>query len=305
MKPLALLLALAVVARGETRTEIYKTVGDTKLEMIIQLPDGWKTEDKRPAIVFFFGGGWVGGTPGQFENQARYLASRGMVAMCADYRVQSRQQVKPIACVADAKSAMRWARANAAKLGIDPHRLAAGGGSAGGHLAAVVATLPGLDDPADDQNVSCIPNALVLFNPALVLAPMEGADLKGFESRASAERFGCEPVQISPAAHVKAGLPPTIIFHGKADTTVPFASAELFGKLMTKAGNRCEVEGAEGQTHGFFNFGRSENKFAFSTLTAADKFLASLGWFQGEPQVDAYFAAHPPVAGLKANPRKK
>lgn len=308
MKPLLPLLLASVLplaARAETRTEIYKTIGEVKLEMTIQLPDDWKPTDKRPAIVFFFGGGWVGGTPTQFENQARYLASRGMVAMCADYRVQSRQKVKPVACVADAKSAMRWARANAGRLGIDPDRIAAGGGSAGGHLAAAVATLPGLDDPADDQSVSCRPNALVLFNPALVLAPMEGADLKGFEARATAERFGCEPAEISPAAHVKAGLPPTIIFHGKADTTVPYASAELFTTLMTKAGNRCELNGAEGQTHGFFNFGRGDNQFALSTLTAADQFLGSLGWLKGEPQVSAYFAAHPPVAAMKGAARKK
>jgi acetyl esterase/lipase len=296
---LALLLALVVVACGETRTEIYKTIGDVKLQMTIQLPDGWNPEDKRPAIVFFFGGGWTHGTAQQFENQSRYLASRGMVAMCADYRVQSRQQVKPAVCVADAKSAMRWARANAAKFGIDPDRLAAGGGSAGGHLAAAVATLPGLDDPADDKNVSCVPNALVLFNPALVLAPTEGADLKGFEAKVSAERFGCEPEEISPTSHVKAGLPPTIIFHGKADTTVPYTSAELFTARMTKAGNRCELDGADGQVHGFFNFGKNNNEYAFKTLKAADKFLASLGWLKGEQNVDAFFAANPPTSPKK------
>src|SRR4051812_27444980 len=73
----------AIAAFAETRTETYKTIGDVKLDMTIQLPDGWKAEDKRPAIVFFFGGGWSGGSPTQFENQARYLASRGMVAMAA------------------------------------------------------------------------------------------------------------------------------------------------------------------------------------------------------------------------------
>lgn len=283
----------------ETRTETYKTVGDTKLDLTIQLPDGWKASDKRPGIVVFFGGGWTGGTPKQFENQCRYLASRGMVAMAADYRVKSRQDVKPVACVADAKSAIRWVRANASKLGIDPQRLAAGGGSAGGHLAAAVATLPGLDDPSDGKSVSCLPNALVLFNPALVLAPIEGAELKGFESKATAERFGCEPSEISPIHHVKAGLPPTIIFHGQADTTVPYASAELFTAKMTKAGNRCELVGATGQGHGFFNFGRGDQRYAFETLTAADRFFVDLGWLNGEPTVASYFAANPPTSAKK------
>ena len=290
---LALLLALAVSARAETRTETYKTIGDVKLDLTIQLPEGWKVDDKRPAIVFFFGGGWNGGSKQQFENHCRYLASRGMVAMCADYRVKSRHGVKAAACVADAKSAMRWVRANAAKLGIDPQRIAAGGGSAGGHLAGAVATLPGLDDPADDQSVSCVPAALVLFNPALVLAPAEGADLGDFLSKASAERFGCEPVEISPLHHIKTGLPPTIIFHGQADTTVPYSSVALFTARMKAAGNRCELVGAEGQAHGYFNFGRAGNEFAFKTLTAADQFLSSLGWLKGEPTVATYFAANP------------
>jgi len=300
MKRFLLAFLLPVVAFAiETRIEIYKTIGDTKLDLTIQLPDGWKPDDKRPAIVFFFGGGWSSGTAKQFENQCRYLASRGMVAMAADYRVKSRQDVKPAACVADAKSAMRWVRANAGRLGIDPRRLAAGGGSAGGHLAAAVATLPGLDDPKDDLSVSCVPNALVLFNPALVLAPIEGAELKGFESKASAERFGCEPAEISPVHHVKAGVPPTMIFHGKADSTVPYASAELFTARMTKAGSRCELVGAESQGHGYFNFGRGDNRYALETLTDADGFLASLGWLESEPTVAAYFAANPPGTSKK------
>lgn len=290
------LLLTALTAFAETRTETYKTIGDVKLDMTVQLPDGWKPEDKRPAIVFFFGGGWSSGSPTQFENQARYLASRGMVAMAADYRVKSRQGVKAVSCVADAKSAIRWVRANAVRLGIDPHRVAAGGGSAGGHLAAAVAVLPGLDDPADDKSVSCVPDALVLFNPALVLAPIEGADMKGFLAQVSADRFGCEPEEISPAHHVKAGAPPTIILHGKADTTVPYSTTEVFRDRMVSAGNRCELVGAEGQVHGFFNFGRNENRYALETLQAADQFLASLGWVQGEAIVAAYFKDHPPTS---------
>ena len=133
------------------RAETYKEIGDVKLQLHIFEPAaGAKTN--RPAIVFFFGGGWTGGSPAQFEQHCRYLADRGMVAITADYRVGSRHQVKPTACVADAKSAMRWVRKNAARLGIDPQRVAAGGGSAGGHLAAAVATLPDFDEPGEDTN---------------------------------------------------------------------------------------------------------------------------------------------------------
>src|SRR5438128_1321783 len=100
LRPLCYLFALTAFAAAETRTETYKNIGDVKLDMAIQLPDGWKAGDQRPAIVFFFGGGWTGGAVTQFENHCRYLASRGMVAMAADYRVKSRQNVQPTVCVA-------------------------------------------------------------------------------------------------------------------------------------------------------------------------------------------------------------
>ena len=268
----------------------YKTVGETKLALYVFNPEGHKASDSRPAIVFFFGGGWTSGSPGQFEQHCRYLASRGMVAITADYRVASRHQAKAVQCVADAKSAIRYVRAHAKELGVDPKRIAAGGGSAGGHIAGCTGTVPGLDEQGEDTAVSSVPDAMVLFNPALALAPVDGNDFGGFGARLPAERLGVEPVAISPAHNVKAGAPPTIVFHGRADSTVPFATAEVFAAAMKKAGNRCEVAGFEGQQHGFFNFGKGDNSMFRATLAQADKFLASLGWLSGEPAVDAFFA---------------
>ncbi len=267
----------------------YKTVGETKLALNIFNPEGHKASDSRPAIVLFFGGGWTSGSPGQFEQQCRYFASRGMVAITADYRVASRHQAKAAQCVADAKSAVRYVRAHAKELGVDPKRIAAGGGSAGGHIAGCTGAVPGLEEPGEDKAVSSVPDAMVLFNPALALAPVEGNDFGGFGSRLPAEKLGAEPVAISPAHNVKAGTPPTIIFHGKADTTVPFATVEAFAEAMKKAGNRCEVMGFEGQQHGFFNFGRGDNAMFRETLKQADKFLASLGWLAGDATVDSFF----------------
>ena len=205
-----------------------------------------------------------------------------MVAMTADYRVNSRHGVKPVTCVADAKSCLRWIRSNAARLGIDPNRVVAAGGSAGGHLAAATATLPDFDEPGEDKAVSSVPDAVVLFNPALVLAPMDGLDLEGFGTRVGKDRLGTEPSKLSPAHHVKAGTPPTIIFHGKADTTVPYVTAEAFATAMKKAGNRCELVGYDEQTHGFFNFGRGDGRYYRETLAAADRFLVSLGYLNHE-----------------------
>jgi acetyl esterase len=255
-----------------TKSETYRKVDANELKVWI-FDSAHKADTPLPAIIFFFGGGWINGTPTQFEPQSRHLAARGMIAIVADYRVKKRHDAKPADCVSDAKACVRWVRANAARLGIDPTRIAVGGGSAGGHLATAVAILPGLDTAADDKSVSCVPDALVLFNPATVLAPFPGLNLRGFGSGLSEEKFGCQPVDISPIHHVKQGAPPTIIFHGKADTTVPYATVEKFAEVMQAAGNRCELIGYEDQPHGFFNKSKLRE-----TLEATDAFLVSLGY---------------------------
>ena len=86
-------------------------------------------------------------------------------------------------------------------------------------------------------------------------------------------------------ARRKAGVPPTIIFHGKGDTTVPFKSAEQFARVMQKAGNRCELVGYEDEPHGFFNYGRSENSYFEATLVSLERFLVSLGYLNGAATV--------------------
>jgi acetyl esterase len=259
--------------------ETYKTIGDTKLNLYVYYPAGHKPTDKRAAIVFFFGGGWTNGSPGQFEQHCKHLASRGMVAMTADYRVGSRHQVKAVSCVADAKSAIRFVRKESRRLGVDPNRIAAGGGSAGGHLAACAGVVRGFDESSEDASISSVPNALALFNPAVVLAPageLNDATLERLTSLK--ERMGVDPRELSPLHHVKKGAPPTIIFHGKADPTVPYATVELFTKAMTDAGNQCILVGYEGQTHGFFNYGRGGNESYDKTIKELDTFLIGLGY---------------------------
>lgn len=275
------------------RTEIYKTVGDVKLALYIFEPKSHKSSDELPAIVFFFGGGWTGGTPKQFELQCRYLASRGMVAITADYRVFSRQGTLAVKCVEDAKSAIRWVRANAKRLGVDPKRIAAGGGSAGGHIAACTAVIEDFDAPDEDRSVSSVPDALVLFNPALVLAQLEGQDVKAERLERIEQRLGTKPENLSPAHHVRKGAPPTLVLHGKADTTVPYPTAEAFAEAMKKAGNRCELIGYDGQGHGFFNYGRGGNANFIATTKAMDKFLASLGYLEGPPTVEKFLETAP------------
>lgn len=264
---------------------IYKSIDGVDLRLWIFNPPRWKATDSRPAIVFFFGGGWRSGTPAQFVHHCEYLAARGMVAMVADYRVSSRHGVTADACVADAKSAVRWIRSHAESLGVDPDRIAAGGGSAGGHLAAATALVPGFDDPQDDTTVSAKPNALVLFNPAVVLAPIkdqwEMSDNRQIELR---ERMGTEPVNLSPYHHIAEDVGPCVIFHGIEDTTVPFKTVDLFRKEMRKKRNRCELVGYHGERHGFFNWGKKDNALFIDTVYKMDQFLCSLGYLESPPE---------------------
>ena len=250
---------------------VFKEFDKDPLELHVFLPEGWKASDKRAAAVFFFGGGWVGGTPTQFFPQSRYLASRGMVAISAQYRTRGSHGTTPTECVADGKSAVRWVRQHAAELGVDPNRIAAGGGSAGGHVAATTGVIDGLDEQGEDMSVSSKPDALLLFNPVTDLS-------------SRFERGGERIKAISPLQQVDASDPPTIVFHGRADTTVPFETAETFCDAMQKAGNRCELVGYDGRPHGFFNYSRSRAAFT-STVWHMDRFLASLGYLEGEPMV--------------------
>jgi acetyl esterase/lipase len=262
----------------DTTVETYKEIDHVALNVWIFPPGGKITPGaRRPAIVFFFGGGWSNGSPAQFERQSRYLAERGMVAMVADYRVASRHHVKPAACVADAKSCIRWIRKNADRLGIDPNRLVAAGGSAGGHLAVATETLPGLDESGEDTSVSAVPNATILFNPVVVFGTFPGLEEPNYSKNFTPEKLGCASDAISPLHHVTGHLPPTLILHGRADSTVPYATVEAFTAEMKKKGNRCGLVGYDGQSHGFFN----NSKYA-ETLAEADKFLVSLGYLPPE-----------------------
>ena len=249
---------------------VFKSFDKDPLELNVFFPEGWKASDKRPAIVFFFGGGWRSGTPAQFFPQSRYLASRGMVAVSAQYRTLNSHGTSPIECVADGKSAVRWMRQHAAELGIDPDRIAAGGGSAGGHVAATTGMIDGLDERGEDASISSRPNALVLFNPATDISRIQ--------------RWGDRALEGSPLQHVDKGDPPTIVFHGKADSTVPYETAKAFCEAMSEAGNRCQLVGFEGRPHGFFNYTRSRVAYA-NTVWHMDRFLASIGFLEGEPTV--------------------
>lgn len=263
--------ALDVEGFTPDKEEVYKTIGDVQLKVSIFNPPDLKPTDKRPAIVFFFGGGWKSGSPSQFYPHCEYLASRGMVAMSADYRVFSRQHTSPRECVKDGKSAVRWIRQHAAELGIDPDRIAAGGGSAGGHVAAATGTTTAFNEEGEDLTISSVPNALVLFNPVIDTSPA------GYAHDRVKEYWK----EISPMHHISENTPPTIVFLGTKDDLIPVSTAEKYKQTMNEKGIRCDLELYEGQKHGFFNF-KSKDNYT-DTVKKMDRFLASLGWIKGDP----------------------
>jgi acetyl esterase len=256
------------------KSMIYKTAGSTELKVYIYRPAGSKENEKLPAIIFFFGGGFTGGKVTQFVPQCKYLVERGLVAMVADYRVESRHGVTPFECVADAKSAIRWLRIHADEIGIDRNRIVASGGSSGGHIAVCTALIKEIDEKNEDLSVSSVPDALVLFNPPLNLVE----SIKNPETlfKDKSDRVS----EISPFHHISAGAPPTIIFHGTKDSSVPFQQAVSFCDEMQKQGNRCELVPFEGRDHGFFNWYDGDNPDYFATMDYTVKFLISIGFLK-------------------------
>ncbi|MCP4786372.1 MAG: alpha/beta hydrolase, partial [Fuerstiella sp.] len=236
-------------------------------------PEEHKISDRRPVIVLFFGGGWVAGKPQQMAGHARYFARAGYVAISAKYRVRNKdgEHLTPYDCVEDGKSAVRYLREHATEWGIDPDKIIAGGGSAGGHVAACAGVIEGHEANDENAEISSVPNALVLFNPVI-----DTTD-KGYGS----DKFTPETqAELSPCHHVRKGLPPTYIVHGTDDKTVPFENVERFDHLMRKAGNVCKLLAFEGRGHGFFNvpgFKKGTKEDFNAIMNSAIAFLAEQG----------------------------
>lgn len=245
---------------------VYKKVDSIPLTMVVIYPDDFDISQSRPGIIFFYGGGWVRGSLTQFEQQARYLAGKGMVCFLADYRVESRHGTTPFESLKDARSAMRFVRANAKLFGVDPSMIAASGGSAGGHLAAALALIDDYHEETDEPSVSTRPDALVLFNPVLDNGP------GGY----GYDRIGDAYHSFSPFHNIKPGAPPAIILSGSDDNLILATTLQQFCSLMETAGNHCELHLFAGQGHGFFNYRFPE--YYQRTLQKTEQFLVELGF---------------------------
>lgn len=263
------------------RLVTYKTVGPVTLQISVFNPPGHAAAKPVAGIVFFHGGGFNIGAPSNFYAQARYLAGRGLVALSVEYRIRSRHQTTQREAIQDAMSALRWVRRHTAELGIDPQRLAVAGGSAGGFLAAAVTTLSGLDEPGEDTSVSTRPNALILYNAMIDRGPGSRAFAK------TKAALGDQWKTVSPLHNLYPDFPPTIHFLGTADKNITVESARKMKAEIERVGGRCDLHLYEGQEHGFFNYGRDDNRYFTLTLIETDRFLVSLGYLSGSPTLIA------------------
>jgi acetyl esterase/lipase len=249
----------------QTEKYLYKQVDTVALSVEVVYPEGFQAGQVYPSLFFFFGGGWIQGSPQQFMQQVRHFARQGVVSFLVDYRVASRHGTTPFHALQDAKSAMRFVRAHAAKFGVDSTRVVAVGGSAGGHLAAATAQVKGFEEPGEDASVPFHPNFLVLFNPVLD----NGPGGYGFE------RIGEHYKDFSPLHNLHAGAPPTLIMLGSNDNLVPVPMAQYYQSAMQRMGKTWELHIYKGQPHGFFNPQYPE--YYQKTLQHMEDFLRAVG----------------------------
>jgi acetyl esterase/lipase len=247
------------------RRIVYKKIADRELHLDVFEPKDLKPGDQRPCFVSIHGGGWTSGAPRSMYRFAQHCTELGMVAISVEYRLyKAKTDITVFECVKDARSAMRYVRAHAKELGIDPQKIAVNGASAGGHLAAATAMFP-FDEPGEDTSVSCVPNAMLLFSPVI------DTSTEGYGNAKIGERWE----ELSPAHKVRAGLPPTIVFHGTGDTTTPFKGAQLFSDAMLRAGNQCELVKQEGAIHTYMF---KDAALYEDTLRRMDAFFKQIGF---------------------------
>ncbi|WP_248517958.1 alpha/beta hydrolase [Salinarchaeum laminariae] len=226
----------------------YRETPERDLRLDYYRPDS----DPAAGLLFIHGGGWQGGDRDQFARQAAALSTAGYACATIDYRL-SDEATYP-AAVADVAAAVDWLY----DRGID--RVAVLGGSAGGHLAALVALAPDIVDAAPVD-------AMVLFNPVLDMAPDGHNPIRdgcqaflGTDSQTDPELYE----RASPISYVGAEAdrepttpgsepPPALVCHGTDDDIAPFESSERFCAAIQESGGRADLFAAPGAEHAYFN----------------------------------------------------
>ncbi|MEW5874711.1 MAG: alpha/beta hydrolase [Candidatus Zixiibacteriota bacterium] len=245
-------------------SEVYKRADGIDLELHMLESDSAVT-GIRPALVWFHGGSWSEGVWYWGMGLTGALASAGMKVFQVEYRIHDRHLSTPVQSLEDAKSAIRYVRANASRLGIDPNRIMAAGFSAGGTLAVSTALLDGFEGPGEDTSISSRPTAVVSVSGCLdpTLDPWFRRIVQPVA-----------PEDLSPLAQVRGGAPPMVLINGTRDEMCAFGAASEFSERMAAAGNVCELAPLEGRSHFFPVMNRADRTDALTTI---GKFLANQG----------------------------
>lgn len=212
-----------------------------------------------PAVIMLHGGGWRRGNRGYMSNGMRHLAGLGYAAVAIDYRLAAAPHNVFPAAVSDARCAVRFLRANAIPLDVDPDRIAAMGFSAGGHLAAMLATAPDVDGldgqcPFTDESPS-VQAAVAFFapfdlRPGEHIGPGTRAVIANFLGN-RAERDPLRAALASPRTHVDASDPPMLLVHGLADATVHPDQSRRMHQTLAGAGVPATLLEVPRGVHGF------------------------------------------------------
>jgi acetyl esterase/lipase len=272
-------------ARAETPQEaepdafVYEQAGGKDWKVYVFEPAKSDYRKPRAAVLVFHAGGWSVGSAEWTFGQARYFASLGMVGISVEYRLSDGKTVTPFDAVEDAKAAVRWVRGRADVLNVDPKKVAAYGESAGAFLAAATAITS--DSPTKEE-LNSVPNALVLFSPALNIEQNER-----FKQLAGTEH---EAASISPMRHVRREMPPTLILTGELDTQIPATFLIEYCEKMKQVHNRCELQVSLGVGHMLQPpdapgaEGGPDSKARYQAFLKLDQFLLSLGFLPKVPQ---------------------
>lgn len=227
---------------------VYKVVDTTSLVAHVFYQDAALQKGKKPAIVFFHGGGWAFGKPSEFFGACRRYAAMGFVTFSFQYRLSIDAQgnvphpdITPIESVKDVRSAMRWVRTHAAEFNIDPSKIVAGGQSVGGQLVLATFYVDAYNDAGDDLSVSPVPNAMLLYSGTVNCVEAWCDYLLG--------RRRQQLWSISPAHNLRSGAPPAIAFHGEEDNVVPLWTVKFFKRDTEALGNHFELVTYEGRKH--------------------------------------------------------
>jgi len=218
----------------------------------LYLPADVPASGRHPAVVMIHGGGWSSGRrdAGREQNIGTNLALHGYVGMSIDYALASKTRPTWPQNLYDCKTAVRWLRKNAERLRVDPDHIGVIGGSAGGHLAAMVTlTTPadGLDPQEPYGEFSCRVSCGVDLYGIADLRTFHDASMLGKTAAEAPELYRLA----SPVTYVRSNAPPLLIIHGTADTTVNVKQSELFGDVLQKAGANYQLLIIPGAQHTF------------------------------------------------------